>query len=178
MRISSVAPFIASALAIVGCGSGGMSSSSSTSGSGGGGGSAPATDAFIRLNQVGFEPGEAKRALLMTEVKPEGSCIVEQGGEGTKRDIGPLLGAWSDTFGHVAELDLPVAGVAGYDVASNGASAAFRVADAKSLYEPLLANAAFFYRAQRDGNDVDASVLERKPSHLTDKTASVYAPPQ
>jgi endoglucanase len=179
MRTTLAALATTTLVALAGCGSGGSTSSSSTSGAGGGGGGAPATDAFIRLNLVGFEPTDAKRALLMTEAKPDDSFVVEEHGAGTKGTVGASLGSWSDSFAQVAELDLAVTGGgADYKVASNGASSAFRVDDAAALYPPLLANAAFFYRAQRDGADVDASVLERKPSHLTDETASVYDPPQ
>ena len=41
------------------------------------------------------------------------------------------------------------------------------------LYEPLVANALTFYLGQRDGADVDPSVLDRKPSHLHDRNAKV-----
>ena len=51
------------------------------------------------------------------------------------------------------------------------------VGDAGDLYEPLVANALTFYLGQRDGADVDPSVLDRKPSHLHDRNAKVYAVP-
>jgi hypothetical protein len=167
------------ALALAGCGSGeATSSAASSSGSGGGGGAAP-SGALLRMNLVGFTPDATKRALLMTPAAPaDDAFTVTVGDAGTKGNLGASLGAWNDAFGHVAELDIAATGAGdGYTIASNGALQSFRIADAKTLYAPLLANASFFYRAQRDGSDVDASVLSRKPSHLTDKTALAYDPP-
>ena len=45
------------------------------------------------------------------------------------------------------------------------------------MYAPLARNALRFYLAQRDGADVDPSVLDRQPSHLTDAHATAYLPP-
>ena len=49
---------------------------------------------------------------------------------------------------------------------------------ARTSYTPLLHNALFYFLAQRDGADVDPTVLEREPSHLNDAHAKVYETPE
>jgi endoglucanase len=56
-------------------------------------------------------------------------------------------------------------------------SPSFRIDTAARLYGPLLANVGFFFQTQQDGPDVDPTVMHRKPSHLQDRHAWVYAPP-
>jgi hypothetical protein len=57
-------------------------------------------------------------------------------------------------------------------------SAPFRIADRSGLYATAIDNGVRFLRAQRDGPDVDPSVMDRRPSHLLDEHATVYAPPR
>lgn len=45
------------------------------------------------------------------------------------------------------------------------------------FYATYLSYTLFFYRAQRDGPNVDSSVLERQPSHLLDQSAYIYSTP-
>src|SRR5207344_1859758 len=62
-------------------------------------------------------------------------------------------------------------------VASAPTSVPFRIDTAAALYAPLVHNGVDFYRAHRDGANVDSSLLERQPAHLNDASASVYAMP-
>jgi hypothetical protein len=52
------------------------------------------------------------------------------------------------------------------------------VAPAADLLAPRVADAVAFFQAQRDGADVISGPLHRRPSHLNDARATVYAPPR
>ena len=52
----------------------------------------------------------------------------------------------------------------------------FRIGD--DLFAPRVADAVAFFQAQRDGADVIAGALDRKPAHLNDRAASLYAHPR
>ena len=47
----------------------------------------------------------------------------------------------------------------------------------RRCYRPLVHNGDLYFRAQRDGANVDPTLLHRRPSHLNDAHASVYAIP-
>lgn len=62
--------------------------------------------------------------------------------------------------------------------ASKTKSSKFRIESAAAaLYGPLASASSFFFQAQRDGRNVNASTLARKASHLTDESAIVYSTP-
>lgn len=62
--------------------------------------------------------------------------------------------------------------------ASKTQSPRFRIeTSAAALYGPLAAASSFFFQAQRDGRNINASTLARKASHLTDESAIVYSTP-
>nr|WP_239071416.1 glycoside hydrolase family 9 protein [Amycolatopsis sp. SID8362] len=46
------------------------------------------------------------------------------------------------------------------------------------MFRPLVRATTEFFQAQRDGHDVVPGRLDRKPSHLADRTATVYAEPK
>ena len=145
-------------------------------------GGAPA--AFIRVNQVGFATEAPKRALLMASGPEAGATFdVRRGAHRVLRGrVGARLGSWSDAFPDVYAIDLSALRSAGdYTISVAGPIAArspiFHIAPGASLYRPLLANALAYYRSVRDGADVDPTVLHRKPAHLTDRAATVYATP-
>jgi hypothetical protein len=52
----------------------------------------------------------------------------------------------------------------------------FRVS--QSLFRPRVADAVEFFQAQRDGADVIPGTLRRRPAHLNDRTADLYAHPR
>ncbi|MEU0877992.1 glycoside hydrolase family 9 protein [Lentzea sp. NPDC005914] len=54
----------------------------------------------------------------------------------------------------------------------------FQVAEARDLFGRLAADNVRFFRSQRDGANVDGSLLRRKPSRLADRAAQVYSPPR
>ncbi len=93
--------------------------------------------------------------------------------------IGADRGSWNDRYGHVNEIDLDAFDSPGvYTLEAAGAtSPAFQVGTGSALYAPLIANSLFYFLAQRDGADVDPSILQREPSHLNDANAKVYETP-
>jgi hypothetical protein len=106
-------------------------------------------------------------------VENAGAADVLDGTAGS--DVGP----WNATYPHVCPLDFGGVTTPGtYSVHAAGAmSRSFAVDTATDLYGPLIANALVFYLGQRDGADVDGSVLQRKPAHLHDRAARIYRVP-
>lgn len=126
--------------------------------------------------------GRPVQALLMTG-QPcggvtayrllRGTTVVSQGTAGEQRPISGNSG-----YRHACVIDLGRGLPAGrYQLQAAGATAALRVGSAHDVFRPLLAHAVRFYQAQRDGAHVISSVLRRRPSHLNDRHAGVYAPP-
>lgn len=59
----------------------------------------------------------------------------------------------------------------------NTSSPYFVISSEPSIDLQLISNSLFFFTAQRDGPDVNTSVMHRKPSHLADEQAYVYDTP-
>ena len=144
--------------------------------------SAGTVDARVRVNQVGYITDGPKRAFVISsggcggaafELRDDADTAVLTGNAGEDG------GSWNATYGHVCPVEFDGATTPGtYTLVASGArSPSFRIDDAASLYGPLVANALTFYLGQRDGADVDPSVLDRKPSHLHDRRAMTYAIP-
>ena len=146
---------------------------------------APTARMLVRVNQVGFTAGASKRAVVMSPAAAGGMHwqVVDSGGEAVLAGrLGAALPAWSTGFPYEYAIDLtPLHAAGAYRVLVGSgvyaSSPLFRVASGHSLYAPLAAHALRFYLAQRDGADVDSSVLDRQPSHLTDAHATAYLPP-
>ena len=139
--------------------------------------------AHVRLNQVGYVTDRAKQAFLLSTTDHEGQPF-ELIGDGNAVVLTGVIGAergpWNDRYQHVNEIDFDTFASPGvYRLKAAGAiSPAFRVGSGSELYSPLVANALFYFLAQRDGSDIDPSVLDREPSHLNDATAKVYETPE
>jgi len=141
--------------------------------------------ALVRVNQVGWTPGASKRAVLMARTSAAGAPfrVVDGGGATVLAGVVPAsVGKWSAAFKAVHVLDLSALATPGtYTVAVDGAvpatSPPFRIASGGALYGPLLANVRRWFLLQRDGADVDPSVLGRQPSHLADQQATAYTTP-
>ncbi|GAA2880434.1 glycoside hydrolase family 9 protein [Streptosporangium fragile] len=133
---------------------------------------------FIRVDQVGFSPGESKQAYLMTTGPAAGTpftVVDHRGREVLRGRAGADLGPWNAKYGHVSPIDLTGLRTPGtYRIkTATSTSAAFRVASAAQFALPA-AKAVTFFGAQRDGADVIPGELRRKPSHLNDRAAAVY----
>ncbi|GAA0942346.1 glycoside hydrolase family 9 protein [Nonomuraea longicatena] len=117
----------------------------------------------IRIDQVGFAPGETKQAYLMAD-RPLPFTVVDRRGRVVhKGTAGRDLGAWNDTYRHVYQLDLtPLRRPGSYRVKAGGlTSAEFAVAPPMSLTVPA-AKVVTFFNGQRDR------------WHAGDKAAQVY----
>ena len=142
--------------------------------------------AYVRVNQVGYSNGDTKQTVLMATGAENGATFnvinMSTGKSVYKASIGANLGSWSSTFPNTYLLDFtPVQTTGSYSIQVNGpldaSSPKFKINTGVNLYSGLLPNALFFYLAQRDGPNVDHSVMKREPSHLTDEQASIYDTP-
>ena len=143
--------------------------------------------AYVRVNQVGYINGETKQAILMASGSESGatfSVIDTSNGKAVySAPIGAGQGSWSSAFPNTYLLDFsPVKATGSYRIAVNGPISArspdFKIDTGARLYAGLLPNALFFYLAQRDGPNVHPNVMNRRPSHLKDEQASIYAIPK
>jgi len=140
-----------------------------------------AARAYVRVDQVGFPTGATVAAHVLSrralhapaQLRDQAGTVVEQA------PLGRDLGRWSARVRHVYAVRLPAPAPGVYTLAAAGASSpAFRVAPAAQLYAPLVGDELRYLRAQRDGADVDPAVMDRRPSHLSDAHARLYATPR
>jgi len=137
----------------------------------------------IRVDQVGYALDEAKQAFLMAEA-PAGAArfaVVDSSGRTVLSGrVGPRTGGWNGRFRAVHRIDFgPLRRPGRYRILVDGlatASPTFRVATRHDLFRKLVDDTVRFFQVQRDGAHVPRR-LDRKPSHLTDRRATVYATP-
>src|SRR6202046_451699 len=137
----------------------------------------------IRLNQVGYQPNAPKAAYVMlpARVASVPFTITDAKGRvvyrGVSRDD---VGAWNSGYKAVYLLSFSGLRQRGtYQVrVGSTASVTFKIANGTALYGPLVDNAVRYFTSERDGADVEHSVLSREPANLTDEKADVYAAPR
>jgi endoglucanase len=134
------------------------------------------------VNQVGYVSDCGKLALVMSRVRlgPTGFSVLGSRGRPVLRGrLGPSRGAWSRAWPYVYPADFSALAHSGrYTLEVDGAhSPGFGVGSGSTLYRGLAEREVDFLTAQRDGPDVIAGTLGRKPSHLLDEDAAVYAQP-
>ena len=144
----------------------------------------PATTAFIRVNQMGYEAAAAKRAYLLSTSNLAGRTFrvrAVDGGSVLDGKVGKNLGSWSSRYRFVAALDFDAVTDSGsYEIELDGSaetSPRFRIGSAENLYAGLLTGSRSFFQTQRDGADVIPGPLDRQPAHLNDRSATAYVPP-
>lgn len=142
--------------------------------------------ARIRLDQAGYLRGETKRARLMTArpLRNASFSIVDEQGKVVLRHKVPTASVrhWNGHYRAVYRLSFSTLTAPGdYRLKVRGDTRAvsppFRVEGAGRLYGELLRYGVDFDQVQRDGRDVLPGRLHRRPSHLLDRRASVYAWP-
>ncbi|HVQ94981.1 MAG TPA: glycoside hydrolase family 9 protein [Mycobacteriales bacterium] len=145
---------------------------------------APPVTALVRVDQLGYAPGESKQAYLMTSAASPGARFTVWDAAGRlvlAGRAGTSLGSWNARFPAVYPLDFSRLDRPGtYRIAVgdlSARSAPFQVAPAGRLWRPRVADAVAFFQAQRDGADVLPGPLRRQPAHLNDAAAGVYAHP-
>src|ERR1700730_5814136 len=139
----------------------------------------------VRVNQVGSPSSGPKTAYAMLPrkvasvrfqvVTPYG--VVYQGT--SSRDVG----SWTSAYQAVSQLSFSGLHQPGqYRVRLVSPSAAlspgFIVGDGPQLYRQLVDTSVRYFPSERDGPDVDSSVMDRQPANLTDEKAYVYADPR
>jgi endoglucanase len=137
----------------------------------------------VRVDQVGYEPGAPKVAFVMlpSRVASVAFTITDARGavvfRGVSRDD---VGGWNSRYRAVYQLSFSGLRRCGtYQVRVGAAeSPPFRIASGAALYGQLVDNAVRYFTSERDGPDVEHSVLSREPANLTDASAYVYATPQ
>jgi endoglucanase len=145
-------------------------------------GATPAGRALIRLNQVGYAPSGAKQATVLTARPPGAFPFTVASGQRVvfKGRSGAACPGWNARWRGCRTIDFSELTASGtYTVHVGGsASPPFRIGAAAALYGPLADHAVAFFQAQRDGPNVIPGQLHRRPSHLNDASASVYAMPR
>jgi endoglucanase len=149
---------------------------------------ARAQSAYVRVNQIGYEAGNAPfRAYLMSTAPENGATfeVVNAGGKTAySGHVGALLGIWSNSRKlsyQVYALDFNVTRHDMYTISVSGPvpaiSPSFAVDEPDVLYPGLLLNTLFFYETERDGPNYVRNALRSAPGHLQDKSAQVYETP-
>src|ERR1700733_11108945 len=137
----------------------------------------------FRITQGGYQPNARETAYLMlpARVASVPFTITDAKGRvvyrGVSRDD---VGAWNTGYKAVYLLSFSGLRRCGtYQVrVGSTVSVTFRVANGTALYGPLVDNAVRYFTSERDGADVEHSVLSREPANLTDEKADVYAAPR
>ena len=143
--------------------------------------------AELRINQAGYILGLPKTAVLMAGsetparirfrvVDAAAGATVFNGSTSTSHH------RWNDAYSQTYAIDLssvdkPGRYVIQVELPVPVISSEFLIGTAPSLLHHLLANARFFFQAQRDGAHINPAILNREPSHLFDHSAEVYARP-
>ena len=147
------------------------------------GGAAAKHPPKVRVDQLGYLPGESKHARLMTAAKVGDArfTIVDAHGDAVLHGRVPArpVGKWNRNYHAVYDLAFTRLDRPGrYRIVVRGAVTArspqFRVATRKAIYGTLLRDGVRFDQVQRDGANVIRGRLDRRPAHLNDRHAHVY----
>src|SRR5947207_5872538 len=145
-----------------------------------------AQSAFVRVNQIGYVSGGAKRAYLMASAAETGATFMVKNSGGTTvfgpAAIGANLGSWSTSYPDVYALDFDNFVTTGtYTIDVSGpiaaASPSFKVDTGGNVYSNALGNSLFFYQNERDGPNFIPSPLRSAAAHLNDQNAKAYVTP-
>ncbi|HLK01438.1 MAG TPA: glycoside hydrolase family 9 protein [Streptosporangiaceae bacterium] len=135
----------------------------------------------VRVNQVGYVTAASKSAFAMLPGRVHSVAFtVTNGNQIVYRGISTAdLGSWNTNYRAVYRLDFSALRADGtYRVHAAGAvSPAFQIGSSAALFTGLVNNGVSYFTSERDGADVNPSVLGRQPANLTDENASVYAAP-
>jgi endoglucanase len=144
-----------------------------------------AVTGLVRVDQVGYLPGEAKQAYLMVPGAVSGATFAVVNSSGTRvltGQVGASRGGWNDKYKAVYPITFTGVRAPGrYHITvsggASGTSPEFAIADPARLYSKAIADGVAFYQVQRDGPDVIAGQTNRKPAHRGDAKANVYKVP-
>jgi hypothetical protein len=147
---------------------------------------AAAPAAAVRVDQLGFAPGETKVAYLLARSARPGAAFSVVDGSGRvvlSGHAGASRGRWNARFRAVQPLDLSALTTPGtYRIEIAGppaiTSPPFRIGSPAALFRGRVADVVAFFQVQRDGADVIAGPLHRRPAHLRDRKLTYYAWPR
>jgi endoglucanase len=150
--------------------------------------STAASSAYVRVNQVGYEAGNAAlEAYLMSTASESGATfsVINSKGEAVYSSaVGAPRGVWSNSAQlayEVYPLNFSAPGGDLYTISVQGPVAAtsprFAVDAPGVLYPGLLLNTLWFYETERDGPDYIPNALRGAPGHLNDESTTVYDTP-
>jgi endoglucanase len=135
----------------------------------------------VRVDQAGYLPTAPKVAyVLLPSAVSSVSFTVTSGSRIVYRGVSTDdAGSWNSRYRAVYALNFTSLRRSGTYVVRVGSaeSPSFRIAPGSVLYGPLVDNAVRYFTSERDGADVEHSVLDREPANLTDEKAYVYAAP-
>ena len=146
-----------------------------------------AQSAFVRVNQLGYVAGAAKRAYLMASSTETGATFSIRSSSGSvvfgPIAIGANLGSWSNGYPNIYALDfdsfVPAGGT--FSISVSGPIAAssptFKIDTAANVYSSGISNSLYFYQNERDGPNFIASPLRTAAGHLNDQSAKAYVTP-
>jgi endoglucanase len=143
-------------------------------------------DALVRLDQAGYAAGETKVAVLLAPRDASGARVqvIDAHGETVLEPrLGAGRGGWNDAFRDVRPIDVSVLREQGfYRIRVRGTvraeSEPFRVTTtAADLFDPLVSDSLRYFQAHRDGADQVSGEWQRRPAHLSDRSATVYQRP-
>ncbi len=139
----------------------------------------------VRVNQVGYGSDASKVAYVMLPAKVRSVSFAVQDGQwtysGTSTDD---VGRWNASYHAVYLLNFSQLRRPGsYRIvvhagAATATSPRFQIGQPAALYHQLVLNAVRYFTSERDGDDVEHSVLDREPANLTDRHAFVYRTPR
>jgi endoglucanase len=139
----------------------------------------------VRVNQVGYAPQSPKVAfaMLARRVPSVRFAVVGEHGIVFRGRSADDAGRWNAGYRAVYRLGFSALRRPGtYRIELLGPAGAqsppFRIASGAALYHGLVLNAVRYYTSERDGADVESSVLDRQPANLTDRRAYVYKDPR
>src|SRR5947208_10719358 len=144
---------------------------------------ASAQSAFVRVNQIGYVSGGAKRAYLMASAAETGATFIVKNSGGTTvfgpAAIGANLGSWSTAYPDVYALDFDNFVTTGtYTIDVSGpiaaASPSFRVDTGANVYANALGNSLFFYQNERDGPKFIPRPFRTCATYSNDQNAKAY----
>jgi Glycosyl hydrolase family 9/Cellulase N-terminal ig-like domain len=143
-----------------------------------------AVHGLVRVDQLGYLPGDHKVAYLMLSRVDAGLTFTVVNKAGHTVLTGKAwrtTGSWNAAYPAVYPLDVSrVHAVGAYRIKVPSVSAAspwFRIGSKSELLLPRVSDVVAFFQAQRDGADVIPGRLHRKPSHLNDEAAYLFAAP-
>lgn len=136
---------------------------------------------MFRVNQVGYISGRPKRALVMTRGAPASRrySVLAANGRVVARGTASPPARWNARY-LVYTLDfsrVAAPGLYTLDFAGHRSPRVRVAAAAAALYRPLADAALAFLQSQRDGPATISGAMHRRPSHLSDASASVYRMP-